>query len=212
MQIPRNRSFVALVLSTVSLAEPAIAPAQITGSRVASPNNRNVVTVDVRDGALRYSVSHDAKPVILPSRLGFAFRNAPRLWDSLRIAGETRSSGDETWVQPWGELARVRDRHNELRVEVASGAARSRRFTVVVRAFDDGVGFRCEIPDQPGITDYEISDELTEFAFADNGRAWWIASNRPRLDRSEQLYSAGPVSTLDSVQTPLTIWITAQRA
>jgi len=40
---------------------------------------------------------------------------------------------------------------------------------------------------------------------ADNARAWWIASNRPRLDRSEQLWSSGPVSTLDSVQTPLTM-------
>src|SRR5256712_13093102 len=39
----------------------------------------------------------------------------------------------------------------------------------------------------------------------DKARAWWIASNRPRLDRSEQLWSEGPVSTLDSVQTPLTL-------
>ena len=71
--------------------------------------------------------------------------------------------------------------------------------------FNDGLGFRYELPDQPAITDYEISDELTEFTLADNGSAWWIASNRPRLDRSEQLYSEGPVSTLDSVQTPLTM-------
>jgi len=45
----------------------------------------------------------------------------------------------------------------------------------------------------------------SHFALADNASAWWIASNRPRLDRSEQLYSEGPVSTLDSVQTPLTM-------
>ena len=54
----------------------------------------------------------------------------------------------------------------------------------VVRAFDDGVGFRYEIPDQPALRDYEISDELTEFTLADNARTWWIASDRPRLDRS----------------------------
>jgi alpha-glucosidase len=173
--------------------------------RVASPDTRNVVTVDVKDGALRYRVNRDGKPVVLPSRLGFTFRNAQPLRDSLRITGEQHSSFDQTWTQPWGELSRVRDQHNELRVEVAEGTAPRRHFTFVVRAFNDGVGFRYELPDQPGLTDYEISNELTEFAMADNGRAWWIASNRPRLDRSEQLYSEGPVSTLDSVQTPLTM-------
>ena len=76
---------------------------------------------------------------------------------------------------------------------------------MVFRVFDDGVGFRYELPDQPGLADFEIMDELTEFALADNARAWWIPSNRPRLDRSEMLYSSSPVSTIDSVQTPLTM-------
>ena len=203
-----HRSLAALVVLAGLSTSPAITLGQAALS-VASPDNRNTVTVDVHAGALRYSVSRDAKPVITPSRLGFAFRNAPALRDSLRITGDTRATVDETWSQPWGELARVRDHHNELRVEVAEGIAPARRFTFVVRVFNDGVGFRYELPDQPAITTYEISDELTEFALADNGRAWWIASNRPRLDRSEQLYSAGPVSTLDSVQTPLTMEMTS---
>src|SRR5437762_89253 len=73
------------------------------------------------------------------------------------------------------------------------------------KLFYDGVAFRYEFPAQPALQDFEITDELTEFVMADNARAWWIASNRPRLDRSEQLWSEGPVSTLDSVQTPLTM-------
>jgi len=76
---------------------------------------------------------------------------------------------------------------------------------LAIRAFNDGVAFRYEFPAQASLADFEITDELTEFAMADNARAWWIASNRPRLDRSEQLWSEGPVSTLDSVQTPLTM-------
>ena len=193
------------VALAATLALPSTIVAQPTAVRVASPNGRNAVTVELRDGALRYSVSRDGRLVVQPSALGFAFRGAAPLRDSLRITDTTRARVDETWTQPWGEQARVRDHHNELRVSVAERIAPSRRFTLAVRVFDDGVGFRYEIPDQPGVTDYEISDELTEFTLADNGRAWWIASDRPRLDRSEQLYSAGPVSTLDSVQTPLTI-------
>jgi alpha-glucosidase len=163
------------------------------------------VTVAIDSGVLRYAVSHAGAKIVLPSRLGFAFRGAPPLGDSLRIVASRRATYDSTWTQPWGEVARVRDHHDELQVDVAESKASGRRFTVTFRVFDDGLGFRYEIPDQPGLTDYEISDELTEFSLADNASAWWIASNRPRLDRSEQLYSEGPVSTLDSVQTPLTM-------
>ena len=173
--------------------------------RVASPDGKNVVAVEVRDGVLRYSVSRRGVPVILPSRLGFEFRGARALRDSLRLVGSARRSYDTTWTQPWGEVRRVREQYNELRAQIAEDAAPRRRFAVVFRAFDDGIGFRYELADSGGFRDFEIMDELTEFAMADNARAWWIASNRPRLDRSEQLYSSAPVSTLDSVQTPLTM-------
>src|SRR2546421_7083766 len=176
-----------------------------TQLRVASPDGRNQLTVEIHDGGLYYSLNRDTHPLFLPSRLGMAFRNAPPLLDSLRITDTTRSMHDETWTQPWGEVARVRDHHNELRVSVVETASPGRRFTVAFRVFNDGIGFRYEFPDQPGLGEFAITDELTEFALADNARAWWIASNRPRLDRSEQLYSSSPVSVLDSVQTPLTL-------
>src|SRR6185312_7788352 len=113
-----------------------------------------------------------------------------------------RASHDEWWTQPWGEVARVHDHYNELAVSVEAATVPKRRFTVRVRAFDDGIGFRYEFMDHPGFSSYQITDELTEFALADNARAWWIPSDRPRMDRSEELYSSAPVSTLDSVQTP----------
>jgi alpha-glucosidase len=173
--------------------------------RIESPDGRNEVTVELREGRLNYRLSRDERPLILPSLLGFEFKGAPPLRDGLRITDTTRQSRDEWWTQPWGEVARVRDYHNELAVTVEETAAPRRRFTLRIRAFDDGVGFRYELPQQPGLGAFQISDELTEFAFADNARAWWIPSNYARKDRSEMLYSSGPVSVLDSVQTPLTM-------
>jgi alpha-glucosidase len=173
--------------------------------RVASPDGRNQVSVDVHEGKLYYSVQRDGRPLLTPSLLGFEFRGAPRLRDSLRVTDTARTTFDTTWAQPWGEVRRVRDHHNELKVSVLETAAPNRRFTLAVRAFNDGVAFRYEFPSQPNLGDFEISDELTEFALDDNARAWSIPSNRPRLDRSEQLYASSPVSVLDSVQTPLTM-------
>src|SRR5437868_2870948 len=68
----------------------------------------------------------------------------------------------------------------------------------------DGIGFRYEVGDA-GLGDFEMTDELTEFAIADDARAWWIHANVPRPDRYEDLFSASPVSNLDTVQTPLTL-------
>lgn len=194
------------LLGLLAIASVAVGPARAQEPlQVASPDGRNVVRVGVRDGGLYYSLDRDGKHVLLPSRLGFAFRGGDSLRSNLRITGSARATHDETWTQPWGEVARVRDHHNELRVRVAEDRAPGRRFAVVFRAFDDGVGFRYEVSDSAGFGDYEMMEELTEFAFADNARAWWIPSTCCDPDRQERLYSESPVSRLDSVQTPLTL-------
>lgn len=170
---------------------------------MSSPDRRNEVTVEVRDGILHYGLRRDNREVILPSRLGFEFRGAPPLGSNVQIVGVRRTTVDETWTQPWGEVARVRDHHNELRVQVVETTAPRRRFDFVVRAFDDGIGFRYELPRQAALDSFEMTEELTEFVMADNARAWWIPANR--WNRYEFLYSASPVSLLDTVHTPLTM-------
>ncbi len=199
----RSPGFLALCLAAIALLAAA---APLRGQVVvASPDGRNKLTVEILEGRLSYRLARDGRALILPSLLGFEFRGAPPLRDGLRITDTTRQSHDEWWTQPWGEVARVHDHHNELAVSVEETAAPSRRFTLRVRAFNDGVGFRYEFPAQPGLGAYEVSEELTQFALADNARAWSIPSNWARKDRSEMLYSSGPVSLLDSVQTPLTM-------
>ena len=197
----RLRPVVGSLVLAVGVSAPAAAQEEL---RVASPDGRNEVVVAVREGGLYYAVRRDGRHVLMPSRLGFAFR-ADSLHGALRITGSSRNSADQTWTQPWGEVARVRDHHNELRVQVAEERAPGRRFAVVFRAFDDGVGFRYELSDSAGFRDFEMMEELTEFALADNARAWWIPANRPEPDRQEILYSSGPVSRLDTVHTPLTL-------
>jgi alpha-glucosidase len=199
------RRFLVLGIATVTLAAAAAPPTLLGQVRVASPDGRNQVTVLIQDGKLYYQVDRDGRPLLLRSLLGFEFRGSPPLRDGLQLVDTARASYDTTWTQPWGEVARVRDHHNELKVTVAEAAPPSRRFTVAFRAFNDGVGFRYELPAQPAIGDFEIQEELTEFSLVDDARAWWIPSNRPRLDRSEMLYSSSPVSVMDSVQTPVTL-------
>jgi alpha-glucosidase len=204
----RSRGRLSPILAAVAFAAATPLWSQV---RVTSPDRRTEVTVEVQEGRLGYGVARDGRVLILPSLLGFEFRGAPALRDGLRISDTTRQSHDEWWTQPWGEVARVHDHHNELAVTVEETGEPRRRFIFRVRVFDDGIGFRYEFPGQPGLGAFEITDELTEFALADNARAWWIPSNWARKDRSEMLYSSGPVSVVDSVQTPLTLEFSDRR-
>ncbi len=202
----RHRLARATILSLLAGLTTADAAWPQEPVEVASPDGRNVVEVGVvadRDGGLFYRVRRDGRNVIMPSRLGFELRDAPPLRDGLRITGTARGRADETWTQPWGEVEQVRNHHNEVRVAVEEEAAPGRRFDVVVRAFDDGIAFRYELPEQPGLGEFAIMDELTEFSLAMDARAWWIPANE--WNRYEFLYSASPASRLGLVHTPLTL-------
>jgi alpha-glucosidase len=200
---PISRSSARAALLFLALvAAPRAAFAQLPAT-VASPDSKNVVTVSIDSGTLHYALRRGGANVLMPSALGFEFRNAPRLKDNLRLVNVARATHDETWTQPWGEVRQVRDHHNELRVTVEESRAPGRRFVAVFRVFNDGVGLRYELPAQDALKQFEIMEELTEFSFATDGRAWWIPSFQP--NRYEYLFRASPLSTLDTVHTPLTI-------
>ena len=75
--------------------------------------------------------------------------------------------------------------------------------TVVFRVYDDGVGFRYELPSRPNFTHANIADELTEFNVAEPGTAWW--NEALEWNREEYLYRHTPIEEIGTAQTPLTI-------
>ena len=137
----------------LALALPGFVHAEQV-AQAASPDGRIVVQLDLNgEGRLAYRVLRNGKPVIADSRLGFlpAQRRASCSATSTCRARTPRSL-DDTWEQPWGERRFVRNHYNELRVELRREATRDkRRFDVVFRVFDDGVGFRYEFPKQPNL-------------------------------------------------------------
>jgi predicted alpha/beta superfamily hydrolase len=129
-------------------------------ARVASPDGRNEFSLLIdHAGQPRYSVTRNGEVVVKNSRLGLRFADQPEFGKGFMLAGQQQARRDETWEQPWGERRLVRDHHEELllRFEDAAG----RRFDLRVRAFDDGVAFRYEVPAQPGFEQVHIVDELT---------------------------------------------------
>lgn len=155
------------------------------------------------DGRPQYAITRRGAPVIAESRLGFLLTDAPKLERGFRLLGTERRSADSTWEQPWGERRFVRDRYQELRVRLIDGSAGGRRMDVVFRAYDDGVGFRYEFPEQPALPVVKIADELTEFAVAAPATAWWIPAGE--WNRYEYLYQRTPLTEVGQGHTPLTL-------
>jgi alpha-glucosidase len=187
----------------------ALCPVAVPDARAAevrSPDGRIAVTVDVdASGIPGYAASHDGKEIMPTGKLGLRFEAQPAFDAGFRVAGTAMASHDETWEQPWGERRFVRDRHNELRVDFESASGAARRFSLRVRVFDDGFGFRYEVPEQPGYGAVNISDELTEFRLDQKQpvTAWWIPGRR--YNRYEYLYNTTGLGAIHLAHTPMTV-------
>ena len=150
----------------LALALPGFVHAEQV-AQAASPDGRILVQLDLNgEGRLAYRVLRDGKPVIGDSRLGFILRNDRQLLRNLQLEKQASSSFDEAWEQPWGERRFIRNHYNELRAVFVEKDRDHRRFTMVFRVFDDGVGFRYVVPKQPTLVEAQIVQELTEFAVA----------------------------------------------
>ncbi len=189
---------IALPFAAGAATAKAVPPA----ATLASPGGGLTVTVGVDEqGRPEYTVRRHGRVVIAPSRLGFLLIDRPKLERNMEVANPRSRSVDETWEQPWGERRFVRNRYNELRVTLREPKPPGRSLDVVFRAFDDGVGFRYEFPEEFG--DVRIADELTEFDVAPPATAWWIPAGE--WNRYEYLYHRTPLAEVGRAHTPLTI-------
>ena len=167
-----------------------------------SPNGNIKITISDELTTPSYSIDFKNKPVINSSALGFKFKQQAPFSEGFKITHTQQNTQNTQWQQPWGERQTVTDNHNE--VAVTFKKPQGGVFTVKFRAFNNGIGFRYEIPKQPGFENIEITKELTEFAIADSqsATAWWIPARG--WNRYEYVYNTTPVNDAPLVHTPFT--------
>ncbi|WP_073371540.1 glycoside hydrolase family 97 protein [Flavobacterium fluvii] len=170
---------------------------------LASPEGKNKIQFELVNSAPKYAVSHGKTLVITPSDMGFLLKNNENFSTDFEIVKVENSTFDETWEQVWGEKKKIRNHYNQMVVKLQQKNKEKRQLEIQFRAFDDGIAFRYVYPKQVSKDSIFIMDEKTTFNLKDDGKAWWIPANR--VDRDEYLFKDSPVSTLDTVLTPLTI-------
>ncbi|HTJ53080.1 MAG TPA: glycoside hydrolase family 97 protein [Cyclobacteriaceae bacterium] len=172
--------------------------------QLSSPDQKlNVDFYLTSKGAPGYLISYHNKIVIDSSALGFVLNKADVLTKGFHIVNSSITKVDTTWEQPWGEEHFIRDNHTELKIELEELNGFKRKLNIIFRAFDYGVGFRYEFPEQKNLTNFEIKDELTEFNMTANNEAWWIPAYKG--NRDEFIFKKNPINELPYVLTPLTI-------
>ena len=179
---------------------------------IRSPNGKVEVAFALREGTPHYSVRYAGRTIVEPSVLGYEFRDADPLCSGLRVTGIETRGENTTWEPVWGETEEVRNHYNELAVGLGEPGADGRSLTLLFRAYDDGAAFRYVLPSQDDLGEFTITDEKTEFEFADDYTCWWIPDN---YENYEYLYNETPLSGIkpspevgaeeDGANTPLTM-------
>lgn len=166
-----------------------------------SPNGDLTCNLEISEhGKLFYKLKAEKNEIMSKSYLGLVLKEDSLFTDKAKIVSISKLEHEQTWKPVWGPNDSILNKYNELIVSLRSAA--NKKFKVHVRLFNDGLGFRYEIPKQNGIDSINITNELTEFNFAQNGTAWSIPAN---FESYEMLYRTTKIDEVANANTPITV-------
>jgi hypothetical protein len=187
-------SYFSLIILVVILS--ACSSEQIKTS-VSSPDGNIEVNFNLSgDGQPAYTVTHKTEAVIDTSYMSFDFKDIPSLKDGFELTSSSMRIIDSSWEMPWGEQTVVKDQYNELTLNLQETGESKRKLNICFRVYDDGLGFRYEIPEMEGVSEVLITDENTEFNLTGDHKVWWIPGD---WDIYEHLYNETSFSEIDAL-------------
>jgi len=139
-------------------------------TRVLSPNKQLVYDFQLTDSAPVYSVTYKGTPLIVSSPLSLSFRDQPDFSRNIKLTGVVVREGVEDYSLLTGKTSHVHDRYRELTITLEEKTAPFRKIRLIIRAFDDGLAFRYEFPQQEGWTSLQLTGEHTRFRLAGDPR------------------------------------------
>ncbi len=164
---------------------------------VSSPDGAIEIRFDLSEtGQPMYMVTHNGKTVIDTSYLSIDFKDLPSLKDGFEILTADLKTIESSWEMPWGEQAVVENNYNELTINLQETIENGRKLTIRYRVYDDGLGFRYEIPSAEGVSEVLITDENTQFNLSGDHRVWWQPGD---WDIYEHLYNETLFSEIDAL-------------
>lgn len=147
---------------------------------------------------LHLSAQTDTLFEVLPA--GFELHQQAAL-DSFEWLSTDIDTLRQDWQMVWGEKKQVHNNYVQAVLHLRDRRAQ-RLIDLHLRLFDDGLGFRYHMPQQPGLDSLVLLRELTQYRFPTQNTVWWSPWDR---DSYEKLFRTTPLAQVDSAGTPLTM-------
>jgi alpha-glucosidase len=171
-------------------------------AEVKSPDGNNNFAFSIEPGSMPRHIGNfylevEKKKVLLPSSLELDMKEN-HLKKNLKIIGTESISYDKTWINTFGERREVPDKYNEIKILLENDQI---KMNLICRAYNEGIAFAYEIPEQDGMDSVAIASEKITFNFASDDFAWSAA-------RAQAQYSRVPLSRIEKgCERPLVIEI-----
>jgi alpha-glucosidase len=159
---------------------------------VSSPDHRITVSVDLQN-KVKYSVKYNGTYILQPSGIDLILEHGRKLSDNVKVASQSVKPVNETIVSPVPEKRRnIPNNYNELTITL------KQPYTLIFRAYDDGVAYRIVTHIKDSII---VKNELAEFAFPQGKKVLLpLMNKRADADRFhtsfEELYQLKPIDSL----------------
>lgn len=132
-----------LLLSLSAAAKPKF-------YRIASPDGRLVTHITADWEGMSYDLVYDGKPLMSPSRSALYCSSPKRaVYGTMSVKRALQRTVDETIASPFTRQTTMRNHCNELTLKLYEG------FSVVFRAYNEGVAYRYVWDGIPGVVTYE---------------------------------------------------------
>jgi alpha-glucosidase len=170
---------------------------------VSSPNGKLKVTITTDEG-VKWSVDYDGRQVLLPSAIDIRLSQGRKTYGLGKVGKVARYTVNGSFKNPFYKKLNISDAYGQLLMYTTE------KFTIEVRAYDDGAAYRLISSNKKPLT---VTDETVEFCFGDDYQAFvpYVNDNRggERYCYSfESYYDEAPLSKMypDSLAiTPLAV-------
>lgn len=168
---------------------------QINVNSVRSPDGSLQVSVGLTtNGTPYYMVTRNGKIIIGKSNLGLVCKGID-FTKKLKYIIHSTESHDETWKPVWGEEDSIRDHYQGMTYKLTTQSGY--HIDLHFKVFNNGVGFRYEIPGDKGQKELVVLDEKTEFLMMGDHTTWW---NPQDWDSNEHSYTQSFLSQVDATK------------
>src|ERR1700761_3228849 len=171
---------------------------------ISSPNQQ--IKIDFASNHLRpnsdapaYRVFYKGKSFLQPSLMGFEIPGQATFISAFKIISSKITEHRGSWKPLYGEKDEYPDNYNEIIIQLKEQLPPARDLIIVFRAYNEGIAFRYEFPNQEAMKKLTITREITEFAFTAGTNVWEEHGH-------EGVYNKVPASAIQpATELPLTV-------